>query len=410
MAKYSADLPLIIIPSITRPHYCRLLQVRPDGQLQLLSGQLPFPFLAHTSNRGHAASARWVVGVRPGPSGEEVVCDQIIRRQVQPTGKLVPMPAINIPRFQRVKCLLLHGDWLYLGGAYDCNRAWTERPGPDQELFCRLNLNEETPALEPVPLPVAFGPGKAIDDLLRENNELLVVDNIVFPKYLFFYQLQTDAQLPRWQRTHQLPFRRVYEHIERAAWSAHFIALLSTSTGMGGTGRYVSVLRRSDLKPVFIASWHYARHSWSSSPMINPDWTLNDIALQENALVLACGSRGLACLQLSAVLAWPKRRTSYIAWDMTKAGGRPEATGPRRGRQTVLADPLNLAIANASDGVKWLPLPNGLPPVESVCFVGPGLLLLTGRHSRLGKATVWLQPLPLAAGPVPAVVVLQAGR
>jgi hypothetical protein len=407
MAKYSADLPLVIIPSATRSQYCRLLQVCADSQPRLLPGQLPFPFLSYSTNRGHAASTHWIVGVRPGPFGKKVGCDQIVRRRISPTGQLVPLPAIQIPRFQRIKCLLLHGDWLYFGGAYD--HTWAGQPSPNQELLCRLNLNAEAPKLEPVPLPVDFGAGKAIDDLLQEDNELLVVDNIVYPKYLFFYQLPTEAQLPQWQRTHQLPFSRVYEHIKRAAWSAQFIALLSNSTGMGGTGRYVSVLRRSDLKPVFVASLYYTRHRLSSTSVNNPDWELNGIDLQGDTLVLACGRRGLAYRLLSAT-AWPKRRTSYMDWDMTVVDGRWEAGEPRQRRETVLADPLPLETAGPAEGMMWLPVPDGLPPIESVRFVGPGLLLLTGRHTRLGCAATWLQPLPQAAGPLPAVVVLQVAN
>jgi hypothetical protein len=101
---------------------------------------------------------------------------------------------------------------------------------------------------------------------------------------------------------------------------------------------------------------------------------------------------------------WPKRRTSYTTWDSTSVGGQLGAAGPRRGRETVLADPLGLDTAGTAAGVRWVRLADGLPPVESVCFVGPGLLLLTGRHKRLGPATVWLQPLLPDGRPAPAVL------
>ena len=44
----------------------------------------------------------------------------------------------------------------------------------------------------------------------------------------------------------ELPFNRVYGHIEKGQMSAAYVALLSIRAGRDGLGVYVSVLQRGD--------------------------------------------------------------------------------------------------------------------------------------------------------------------
>ena len=141
---------------------------------------------------------------------------------------------------------------------------------------------------------------------ILDDQALVVVDNVVFPKYLFVYQWPAADALPTAPHVVELPFSRVYEHIVKGQLSPGYVALRSTSAGMDGVGTYVSVLRRGDWAPVAVFAYEQSREEqWAEVKLIFPgDAPARsacpfDLALQENMLVLACPG-ALLCIDLQA--------------------------------------------------------------------------------------------------------------
>jgi hypothetical protein len=97
----------------------------------------------------------------------------------------------------------------------------------------------------PVPLPVELHKGKSIDDLSVCGEELLVTDNIVYPKYLFMYDI-TDPASPRYRETIQLPSNGTYEHIYKARKNKNRTVVFSGTTGMRGHYRHLSVFGKTE--------------------------------------------------------------------------------------------------------------------------------------------------------------------
>lgn len=400
MAKKVVGHQVFILPHPRQRHLSRLGWRDAAGTVRHLRQPLPFPYLNHDAARNHAVADGWVVGLRAAWPGRPVP-SYLHRARLMWAGglpRLAALPEIEVSAWQEPHALLVVGNWLYVGGGAVRGYLW---PWPDDdeppatagprpvapEYFVRYDLAAPAPLPEAVPLPVAFGPGKAIDDLLRRGDELLVVDDIVYPKYLFFYHLPPAPALPQWRRTHELPFARVYEHIQGSEWNAGFVALLSSSTGRSGTACYVSVLRRPDLRPVLLLGTYWSKRPMLDGSFQDAGWMLEDVALQDSVLLVACGSRGIARLRLRADVPWPKRRVSTTYFTLS---GSPDwvSSAPKRKRETYLREALDLAEAGPADGVAWLPLPAGCHEASKIRFVGPGEALLTGTGPD-GRAGAW---------------------
>jgi len=301
--------------------------------------------------------------------------------RIGPDGVLTYLPTIGLPPHLVVSALALHGSYLYVGGTLN-HLGWHAQQ--NLPTAGRFNLGADTPVWEPLELPrdVETSPGKAIDDVLVDSGELILVDDLVFPKYLFVYALPTGAALPSNPRIINLPFGRVYEHIHKGQVSPGYVALYSTSTGMFGNGTYVSVLRRGDYTPLVVFAYEEAREELSAlermSPLASdPRPCPFDLALQDHTLVVAC-PRALVCVDLR-VFERPSVGDHFVAenesipyWDYPTVDLRDPTVVP---------------------GVTWVALPLDERP-DGVRFVGPGQLLLTASTQATGSSGMyWLKKI-----------------
>lgn len=263
--------------------------VDPSGRARL--GYLVGDVIAYGARLGFdfaqpaAISAEYVAGLLPARATRARIC----RSRLEKDGSLVCQPDLVLPPHLKVCALALHGPYLYVGGAFAWPRRSAIRAGATGG---RLDLREEQPRWEPLVLPGPCEPGKALDDVLVDDQNLVLVDNIVFPKYLFVYSWPSDGGLPANPQVVELPFSRVYEHIEKGQMSAGYVALLSTSAGEGGVGIYVSVLRRRDWVPVVVLAFEQSRTEIWDQELAGESPSLDerpfDLALQDHQLVLAC--------------------------------------------------------------------------------------------------------------------------
>ncbi|GHT69821.1 hypothetical protein FACS1894110_20060 [Spirochaetia bacterium] len=125
---------------------------------------------------------------------------------------------------------------VYLGGRYGSK---------NHEIFAFIDLEAIDFTVKEVDLPVPSMEGKSIDDILINGNRLILVDNIVYPKYLFEYDI-TIPNKPVHKETKELPNNGTYEHIYKGDINDNWMALFSSSVGMGGAFQHISIFGKQD--------------------------------------------------------------------------------------------------------------------------------------------------------------------
>lgn len=149
---------------------------------------------------------------------------------------------------------------------------------------------------------------KEIDALIVHGSRLIAVDDVVFPKYLFVLDGAEAAGAP--PRIHHLPGHGTYERVLSACLCQSGLAVISTTTGMGGSGVHVSLLDLETLEETGCLSahrgWDAENGAWTSNPKTLAE-ALQDLRL--GADLLACGSGRLvaACGSHGVVILNPER-------------------------------------------------------------------------------------------------------
>jgi hypothetical protein len=150
-------------------------------------------------------------------------------------------------------CLAHKNNTVYLGGQYHKNR---------RELFAALDVYGFDLSAEEIALPLQSVEGKSIDDILVRGNSLILVDNLLFPKYLFEYDI-SEAANPVHLQTIELPNNGTYEHIYKGAANEKYLVLLSGSVGRNGMKQHISI------------------HDIHGAPLIALSWALDEAATQK---------------------------------------------------------------------------------------------------------------------------------
>lgn len=138
--------------------------------------------------------------------------------------------------------------------------------------------------------------GKAVDGLLFSGDRLIVIDDIVMPKWILEYEIAGDGVFSL-TRTRQLPFHTTYERIHHAAIGAPGIGLLSRGINHGTVSGHAWVLD--------VESFTQLRHAGARSggwrrcigrkPTVRDRAILRarEVAFVRNIMVAACGRRGI---------------------------------------------------------------------------------------------------------------------
>ena len=113
------------------------------------------------------------------------------------------------------------------------------------EIFAILDLEKEDFKLEKIKIPIDIKYGKSIDDILILNNKLILVDNIIFPKYLLEYDI-SEPKNPKHILTKELENNGTYEHIVKGELNEVWLILLSSTVGMGGSSDYIVIDGKTD--------------------------------------------------------------------------------------------------------------------------------------------------------------------
>ena len=139
---------------------------------------------------------------------------------------------LTIPFDIKPKAVLLYNDNIFVGGEMG------------KEILIQYNFrNEKWYQLE-IPKEVVFW-GKAIDDLVVNDSLLIAIDDIVMPKYILFYHLNSSNRLELSHFT-ELKSNGCYEEICFGRISNEFLVLKSKTASMGGRTNHITIIKNFD--------------------------------------------------------------------------------------------------------------------------------------------------------------------
>jgi hypothetical protein len=299
---------LVILPGSGRAVLCRVL----GEQIEQLQ-ELPFSF----SDRHAIGGNRWLIAfikekdtafndfLKQKQSKTEAY---IFRAKVESDGTLRRMPDVELPTYILNQTLAIKDDVLYLGGFQvkkESKRSLSKVNEGELAGFFDLGLDE--PEWHPLPLPIDMQAGKSIDDVLVYDDKLVLVDNIMFPKYLFEYDI-SNPMAPVATKTIDLPNNGTYEHIHRGSINSNWMAILSGGVGRAGSSQYVSVFSLPNYEQVFMVSLLHSAFDLLDQDSFSTlekelekarnEVSLHDFAVVGGHLLIACGHHGLGVFTL----------------------------------------------------------------------------------------------------------------
>ena len=127
--------------------------------------------------------------------------------------------------------------------------------------------------------------GKAIDDLVVNDNKLIAIDNVVYPKYILFYHLKQSGKL-EFSHFKQLWENGTYERIRRGRISPQYLGILSdTQSGYSGADDHITIYNDLDLR--------------SNIAITLDRYAVNDFLLIDNKLFIAHRDKGLGTFEIN---------------------------------------------------------------------------------------------------------------
>lgn len=124
---------------------------------------------------------------------------------------------------------------------------------------------------ECIPIPEALRRrGKAVDGLHVDGDRLIAVDDIVIPKWIFLYRIESDATLAM-DRSIELSTHTSYEQVLASSLGHETLWLVSRGMNHGRVSGYVWGLDRRSLKPVVCWSATEGGGNWLMADTFRPN-------------------------------------------------------------------------------------------------------------------------------------------
>jgi hypothetical protein len=197
-------------------------------------------------------------------------------------------PVIRMPEGYKAAALAIKGPALYAGG--NCGK----------EVLGMFAIDEPEPTWVPLPIPEQFQRyGKRVDDLLVDGNRLIAVDDKIIPQYLLRYDVSSPLK-PALVEVKELPWHTTYEHIERGALGASYLALLSSGVNHGTSTSHVAFYDREGLGARGSFSV-VARHGQYRTVLDQDTRSWHDLAWCGDVLLIASDEAGVGLLDLGTI-------------------------------------------------------------------------------------------------------------
>lgn len=150
-----------------------------------------------------------------------------------------------------------------------------------------FHLNDPVPQWVPIDYPPEFEiDGKRFDEVLINGKNLIVVDDLMFPKWLLLYDI-SEPGLPEYKKKFKLKNNFTYEIIEKGAVGRTVFTILSHGVGMSGTISVVCIFNLDSCQYVNQLTLHIplARAlTDKANPKEMTSW--HDIAMLDDILLL----------------------------------------------------------------------------------------------------------------------------
>ena len=182
---------------------------------------------------------------------------------------------LSIPFDIKPKTILINNDNLFIGGEMG------------KELLIQYHFKDEKWYQLEIPKEVIFF-GKAVDDLIISDTLLIAVDNLIMPKYILYYILNTNDQL-KFSHFKKLKSNSSYEYIYKARIVNSYLGLLSTTMNYGNKREHITLYADLNLLKSFAITFDYK---------INMN--INDFILVDNKLFIANSKKGLGILNIKS--------------------------------------------------------------------------------------------------------------
>jgi hypothetical protein len=180
---------------------------------------------------------------------------------------------LTIPFEIKPKTILLNNDNLFIGGEMG------------KEILIQYHLgNKKWYQLE-IPKEVIFY-GKAVDDIVINDTLLIAVDNMVTPKYILYYLLNSNDKL-NFSHFKQLKPNNSYETIHQARIAPNYLGLYSTTLNWGTVREHITIYSDLDLLESFVITIVYTKKR-----------RFNDFLIMGDKLYMANSSKGLGVFNI----------------------------------------------------------------------------------------------------------------
>jgi hypothetical protein len=243
--------------------------------------------------------------------------------------------SFEMPPKTHAHCVAIKDTTLYIGG---------EGIG-GETLIGKINLDTDQYALVPMEKPKKVNRRKAIDELLLDGDRLVAVDNLVFPKWLWEYDV-ADPNSPQILRSAMLPKNGANERIVGAAIGRTRIAVNSWTVGRFGSGTHLAIYSRNTFKRLQSINWgpSYSRgRSVQHDASDAPPW-VGRLAFLGTDLFFAAGTKGIGRLDRKGELEYLGSKDREYVWiccvqNKIIAASRPITDGQSDITMEVLAWP-----------------------------------------------------------------------
>lgn len=182
---------------------------------------------------------------------------------------------ISIPFDIKPKSILINQENLFIGGEMG------------KEMLVQYNFkNKKWYQLE-IPEEIAYK-GKAVDDIVINDSLLIAIDNIITPKYVLHYKINSNKEL-KLSHYKELKTNSSYESIHQARISDKYLVLKSSTMNWGTISEHITVYRDLELKKSFAVSVDYVGKI-----------IFNDLIINDDYLYIANSVKGLGILKLES--------------------------------------------------------------------------------------------------------------
>lgn len=181
----------------------------------------------------------------------------------------------KIPFDLKPKTILLNAENLLIGGEMG------------KEMLVQYNIQSQEWYQLQIPIEVMF-PGKAIEDLVVNDSLLIAIDNIVMPKYVLFYKLNSLGKLD-YSHFKELKSNGCYEEICFGRISNEFLVLKSKTASQGGGTNHITIIKNFDFENCFSISTNMFDKNFHD---------FHDFVIRSEKLIIFSKEKGLGVFKI----------------------------------------------------------------------------------------------------------------